>query len=97
MRFCPFCGSELKAGGVMFCPSCGHKLTEGDSGKQNLRCKRSEKPAPDSCDSYYDDVLPEDADAQREGVDKRLLKRIALLTFIVALVIAACVAALYLL
>ena len=36
-------------------------------------------------------------DAQRDGVDKGLVKRIVLLTLMVAVVIAGCVVALYLL
>lgn len=57
------------------------------------------KPAPEreDYDGYYDDVLPEDADTQRGGVDKGLVKRILLLTLMVAVVIAGCVVALYLL
>lgn len=54
-------------------------------------------PEREDYDGYYDDVLPEDADAQHEGVDKGLVKRILLLTLMVAVVIAGCVVALYLL
>ena len=49
------------------------------------------------CDGYYEDVQPIDADRQHEGVDTRLILRVALLVAGVALVIGGCVAALFLL
>ena len=48
-------------------------------------------------DGYYEDVQPIDADRQHEGVDTRLILRVALLVAGVALVIGGCVAALFLL
>ena len=103
MKYCPYCGAALAAGDSSYCVECGRELAfaqpeRRDSAPPKKKKKRL-KPAPEreDYDGYYDDVLPEDADAQREGVDKGLVKRIVLLTLIVAVVIAGCVAALYLL
>ena len=103
MKYCPYCGAELAAADLSYCVECGRELAfaqpeRRDSAPPKKKKKRP-KPAPerDDYDGYYDDVLPEDADAQRESVDKGLIKRILLLTLIVAVVIAGCVAALYLL
>ena len=46
----------------------------------------------DGYDGYYDDVLPADLDAWQDGIDKDLLRKIALLAAGVVLVVVACVA-----
>lgn len=48
-------------------------------------------------DGYYDDILPPDADRQREGLDRELLKKIGAVAIGVVLIIGLCVAAMYLL
>lgn len=48
-------------------------------------------------DGYYDDIVPSDIDKAHEGVDKELVKKIALIAGIVAVVIGLCITALYLL
>lgn len=60
-------------------------------------------PAPqwqdedDGYDGYYDDVLPNDEDEIEEGIDSDLVKQIVLILLLMSVVIALCVAALYLL
>ena len=56
-----------------------------------------EKPEDPDYDGYYDDILPPDLDRQREGLDKKLIQRVAVITGVVAVIIGLCVAALYLL
>ena len=103
MKYCPYCGAELAAGNSSYCVECGKELAFARPGREGStpqkEKKKSAKPDPgrEDYDGYYDDVLPEDADAQRGGVDKGLVKRILLLTLMVAVVIAGCVVALYLL
>lgn len=103
MKYCPYCGAELAAGDSSYCVECGRELTfaqperRGSTPKKKRKKKQKPVPECEDYDGYYDDVLPEDADAQREGVDKGLVKRIVLLTLMVAVVIAGCVVALYLL
>ena len=101
--FCPSCGEAL--------PELAHPATENSpakppSRKGKIRKERphqkSKVPAPPEVedldyDGYYEDVQPIDADRQREGVDTRLILRVALLVAGVALVIGGCVAALFLL
>lgn len=61
--------------------------------------KESFDPSTEICDNdgYYDDVKPIDADREREGVDTRLILRMALLVAGVILVITGCTLALFLL
>ena len=51
----------------------------------------------DGYDGYYDDVLPEDAGRPAEGLDRELLKRVALVMGGMQLAAVACVAIMYLL
>lgn len=52
---------------------------------------------PDCYDGYYDDVIPDDHGNVRTTVDKQLIKKIAVLGISVVLIIAACVAIMYIL
>ena len=103
MKYCPYCGAELNGEGSNYCAECGRELApaprDGKNREPKKQKRRKDQNATehDNYDGYYDDVLPEDADAQRDGVDKGLVKRIVLLTLMVAVVIAGCVVALYLL
>lgn len=57
-----------------------------------------EEPNPnDGYDGYYDDVVPDDHGNIRTGVDKELLKKVAVLGISVVLIICACVAIMYIL
>ena len=109
MKYCPFCGAELLPGALSFCPECGKVLPTSQTNvqepaapTQEKRRKRSQKsqtaPEIDSnYDGYYDDVEPLDADREREGMDTRLIGKVALVCLGVALVIGGCVAVLFLL
>ena len=109
MKYCPFCGAELLPGALSFCPECGEALPAYQTNVQEpaaptheKRRKRSHKsqagPEIDcNYDGYYDDVEPLDADREREGMDTRLMGKVALVCLGVALVIGGCVAVLFLL
>ena len=51
----------------------------------------------DGYDGYYDDVRPVDEGHEREGIDKELIKKIAIIIGVLFVVIAACVALMYVL
>lgn len=55
------------------------------------------RSADDGYDGYYDDVLPADEGSHREGIDKELIKKIVALTVGALIIVAACVALMYLL
>ena len=109
MKYCPYCGAELVSGALSFCPECGEALpapqasVQGPAAPtQEKRRKRNRKAqaAPQidpNYDGYYDDVGPLDADREREGMDTRLMGKVALVCSGVALVIGGCVAVLFLL
>lgn len=103
MKYCPYCGAELPVGGSNYCTECGRELVfvqperKGSTPQKKKKKRSNPSPEREDYDGYYDDVLPGDAEEQRDGVDKGLIKRIVMLTLMVAVVIAGCVAALYLL
>ena len=109
MKYCPFCGAELLPGALSFCPECGEALPTYQTNVQEPAASTLEKhrkrnrkaqPAPEvdpNYDGYYDDVEPIDADRGREGMDPRLMGKVALVCLGVALVIGGCVVALFLL
>lgn len=107
--FCPSCGESLQ---VLAQPAAekspGKPTPRREKAKKERTRKRErpprkpKQPVPPEVenldyDGYYEDVQPIDADRQREGVDTRLILRVALLVAGVALVIGGCVAALFLL
>ena len=107
--FCPSCGESLQ---VLAQPAAekspGKPTPRREKAKKERTRKRErpprkpKQPVPPEVealdyDSYYEDVQPIDADRQHEGVDTRLILRVALLVAGVALVIGGCVAALFLL
>lgn len=53
--------------------------------------------AEEDYDGYYDDVLPMDTGRQREGIDRSIVKKIAILISGLVVVIGFCVALMYLL
>lgn len=75
------------------------------SKKQKARPPESAQTAPteesqavtDEYDGYYDDVLPMDEGRQREGIDRSIVKKIAILISGLVVVIGFCVALMYLL
>lgn len=50
----------------------------------------------DGYDGYYDDILPDDAGRPAEGLDRELLKRVALVVGGMLLAAAVCIAIMYL-
>lgn len=72
--------------------------------EKKKRKKAAEEPIPeimgepvdDGYDGYYNDVLPPDLDRVKEGVDKELVKRIAILAAAAILIIGLCVGMMYL-
>lgn len=73
--------------------------------KAKKRQKKQAEPIPevmgeaveDGYDGYYSDVLPPDLDRVREGLDRELIKRIAVLAAVVLLIINLCVIMMYIL
>lgn len=68
--------------------------------KRNTKAKPDAEPEEardDGYDGYYDDILPVDEGREREGMDKGLVKKVVLIIVGVLLVVAACVAIMYLL
>ena len=75
-------------------------------GKQSKRVQKkkanavqmAEEPiVDDGYDGYYDDVLPPDLDCEKEGLDKELIRKVALVGIGVFVIISMCVALLYVL
>ncbi|MBQ9839853.1 MAG: zinc ribbon domain-containing protein [Oscillospiraceae bacterium] len=54
-------------------------------------------PVDDGYDGYYDDIIPDDAGEMRQALDKVIVKKIVLLIAGLLVVVAACVAIMYLL
>ena len=108
--FCPECGKTL-AGAIPPSepeqPAPKKRQNTAVKGKKSRR-RKTERSAPaepaaaeaspkdEDYDGYYDDILPSDNGGSKEGIDKALVKKIALLLGIVLLVIGACVAMMYL-
>lgn len=70
--------------------------------KKARRVKNQEENQPevqkdDGYDGYYDDVLPVDLDRANQPLDQQLIKRVIVLAAGALLVIAACVAIMYML
>ena len=59
------------------------------------RRSKTEPPAEDGYDGYYDDRLPIDEGHHRNGLDKGIIKKVAALILCLLVVIGACVAILY--
>lgn len=57
--------------------------------------KDKEQPTEDGYDGYYDDILPEDEGRLQEGIDKKLICRIASIIGGLLAAIAVCVALMY--
>ena len=105
--FCPECGGSLSV--LEESQTSAEAPPAQKQGKEPRPRKprkskhpKEEKPRrtfalPPDYDGYYGDVKPIDAGLQREGVDTRLILRVALLVVGVALVIGGCVLALFLL
>lgn len=65
--------------------------------KKTENSSEVETAVDDGYDGYYDDIRPIDEGREREGVDKELIKKIAVIIGVLFIVIAACVALMYVL
>lgn len=66
--------------------------------KETVPVQNQEEPTTDvDYDGYYDDVQPPDIGRTKEGMDKALIKKVALVGVVVFLIISLCVALLYVL
>lgn len=103
VSFCAECGKQLPAGKVQ-----KDKPKEKPEIKKTTKKKKKPAKQPessfevetvvdDSYDGYYDDVRPVDEGHERDGVDKELIKKIAIIIGVLFVVIAACVALMYVL
>ncbi len=106
VSFCSECGKALPGEQKEEIPvsESDTKKTKGKKKKPPKKRKEKTKPAAepeetpdDGYDGYYDDIRPVDEGHQREGMDKGLVKKVVLLIVSVGLIIAACVAIMYLL
>ena len=102
VSFCTECGKEL--------PPAKPEAKQSESGKKmsskKKTGKKKNKKVPvtiepeiieDGYDGYYNDVLPLDDGRRREGVDKELIKKIAILLVCLFAIIAVCVVLMYVL
>ena len=83
-------------------PLKGMKKAKKSKGKKKRGKKTEEsiheivgEPVDDGYDGYYNDVLPPDLDRIKEGVDKELVKRIAILAGAAIFIIGLCVGMMY--
>lgn len=68
------------------------EILEESEMKQQLHQK-----SKDDYDGYYDDIIPLDEGSLSEGIDKKMIKKIAMLLGVVLFVIVLCVVVMYLL
>lgn len=104
VSFCAECGKQLPAGKVQKENSKDKPEIKKASKKKKMKpAKKSESSievetvVDDGYDGYYDDIRPIDEGHEREGVDKELIKKIAVIIGVLFVVIAACVALMYVL
>ncbi len=104
VSFCAECGKELPAGKVPKEKTKDKPETMKTSKKKKKKpvkktesSSESETIVDDGYDGYYDDIRPIDEGREREGVDKELIKKIAIIIGVLFVVIAACVALMYVL
>ena len=85
LKTCINCGVVVEDNAVLFCPECG----AGDL-KEQPQALPEEECVSDR-DTYYDDVLPEDAGQEQSKQNNTgLFVRIALVGFVVAIIVSVC-------
>lgn len=104
VSFCAECGKELPAGKAQKeKPKDKPEIKKASKKKKKKPIKKPESSSEvetavdDGYDGYYDDIRPIDEGREREGVDKELIKKIAIIIGVLFVVIAACVALMYVL
>lgn len=104
VSFCAECGKQLPAGQMQKEKSKEKpEIKKASKKKKKTSIKKAESSTEDETvvddgyDGYYDDIRPIDEGHEREGVDKELIKKIAIIIGVLFVVIAACVALMYVL
>ncbi len=104
VSFCAECGKQLPAGKAQKeKPKDKPEIKKASKKKKKKSAKKTESSievetvVDDGYDGYYDDIRPIDEGHEREGVDKDLIKKIAIIIGVLFVVIAACVALMYVL
>lgn len=100
VSFCAECGKQLPTGKTQEEKSNNRsKNKETSKKKKTVNNAESsvdtETVVDDGYDGYYDDVRPIDEDREQEGVDKEIIKKIAVIIAGLFVVIVACVALMY--
>ena len=102
VSFCPECGESLQ---IDTTPKQKEKTPVKE--RRPAKKKKPQKPRPsqkketsdpppvDDYDGYYDDRLPIDEGHRRGGMDKGIIKKVAVLVLCLMVVIGACLAILY--
>ena len=104
VSFCAECGKQLPAGKAQKeKPKEKPEIKKASKKKKKKPVKKVESSievetvVDDGYDGYYDDIRPIDEGYEREGMDKELIKKIAIIIAVLFVVIAACVALMYVL
>ena len=102
VSFCVECGKQLPAGKTQKekpkdKPEIKKATKKKNSAKKPESSIEVETVVDDGYDGYYDDIHPIDEGHEREGVEKELVKKIAIIFGVLFVVIAACVALMYVL
>lgn len=104
VSFCAECGKQLPVGKTQKeKPKEKPEIKKASKKKKKKPIKKAESSTEDETvvddgyDGYYDDIRPIDEGHEREGVDKELIKKIAIVIGVLFVVIAACVALMYVL
>ena len=102
VSFCVECGKQLPASKTQKekpkdKPEIKKATKKKNSAKKPESSIEVETVVDDGYDGYYDDIHPIDEGHEREGVEKELVKKIAIIIGALFVVIAACVALMYVL
>ena len=96
MKECIKCQNPLPVT-AEYCPNCGQEQPKTKE-KTSKRRKSSDNVSKADLGTYYEDIIPEDAEElKNRRADNPMVLRLVLLGFGVAIVLAACVAVLILL
>ena len=101
VSFCVECGKQLPAGKAQKERTKDTPQTRKIAKKKKKKSVQhnieEESIVDDGYDGYYNDIRPIDEGHERDGVDKALVKKIAIIISVLFVVIAACVALMYVL
>ena len=99
VSFCPECGNalpQMKDAEKREVPLQKEKRENGEFPVTTGQHQFADEELPEEgYDGYYDDILPEDADLQREGIDTALVWKIAALIAGLLVIVGACIALMY--